>query len=386
MNREANEKGGWKILALAAMVMLVAVCLVFAASLRSKGSGAGNSGNPKISGEEALSLWTDGAEAKDRLISYMEAITDESSPDFIPPERRIAVFDMDGTLCCETDPIYFDHMLFMHRVLNDPDYDATDEELEVADRIFDFINTGKYPEGMDNDHGRGVASSFSGMKLKDFDAYVKAYRDTPAAGYEGMTKGEAFYKPMIQVIDYLNANEFKVYIVSGTDRFIVRGLCDGVLDLPKNQLIGSDERLSATGQGEEDGLDYTFKEDDELILAGDFIIKNLKMNKVAVIEQEIGQQPVLSFGNSSGDFAMDQFVTSNNPYRSLAFQLCCDDTERENGNPEKAEKMRQSCEEHGWIPISMKNDWKTIYGENVKRKGVPDQEFSEEVLEADLAA
>ena len=84
--------------------------------------------------------------------------------------------------------------------------------------------------------------------------------------------------------------------------------------------------------------------------------------------QEIGVQPVLSFGNSSGDASMAEYVTSGNPYRSLAFMLCCDDTERENGNTEKADKMYASCEEFGWIPISMKNDWSTIYGDGVTRK------------------
>ena len=217
--------------------------------------------------------------------------------------------------------------------------------------------------------------------MDEFDAYVKAYRDTPMSGYEGMTKGEAFYKPMVQIIDYLNANDFQVYIVSGTDRFIVRGLVDGTLDIPMNHLIGSDERVAATGQGDTDGLEYTYKSDDELILAGDFQMKTLKMNKVTVIEREIGLQPVLSFGNSSGDFAMDQFTITNNPYRSLAFQLCCDDLERENGNAEKADKMRTSCEELGLIPISMKDDWTTIYGDGVKRKSIPNEEFTQEALD-----
>ncbi|MCR4764159.1 MAG: haloacid dehalogenase-like hydrolase [Lachnospiraceae bacterium] len=376
----------WKITAIVLAALLVISCICLAAVLYQKGSDGKTGGSEnRISAEEALSLWTEGARAKTELISYVQAITDERDPDYIPPARRIAVFDMDGTLCCETDPIYFDHMLFMHRVLNDPSYKATEEELEVADRIFDYINTGKYPEGMDTDHGAGVASSFAGMKLADFDAYVKAYRETPANGYDGMTKGQAFYKPMIQVVNYLQSNGFQVYIVSGTDRFIVRGLVDGTLDIPMNRIIGSDERVAATGQGDEDGLSYTFRAGDELILAGDFMMKTLKMNKVAVIEREIGMQPVLSFGNSSGDFAMDEFVTSGNPYRSLAFQLCCDDTERENGSAEKAEKMRTSCEEHGWIPISMKNDWKTIYGDGVTRKAVPDVEFSEEALEQELS-
>lgn len=84
--------------------------------------------------------------------------------------------------------------------------------------------------------------------------------------------------------------------------------------------------------------------------------------------QEIGQQPVLSFGNSTGDSSMAEYVTSNNKYRSLAFMLCCDDTVRENGNESKAEKMQQLCQEFDWVPISMKNDWKTIYGDSVTRK------------------
>ena len=85
--------------------------------------------------------------------------------------------------------------------------------------------------------------------------------------------------------------------------------------------------------------------------------------------QEIGQQPVLSFGNSTGDSSMAEFVISENPYRSLAFMLCCDDTERENGNLTKAQKMYDLCDENGWIPISMKNDWTTIYGDGVTYTG-----------------
>ena len=92
------------------------------------------------------------------------------------------------------------------------------------------------------------------------------------------------------------------------------------------------------------------------------------MNKVTGIGQEIGQQPVLCFGNSSGDEAMANFTINNNKYKSAAYMLCCDDTERENGNITKADKMRESCEKNGYTAISMKDDWKTIYGENVTRK------------------
>ena len=101
--------------------------------------------------------------------------------------------------------------------------------------------------------------------------------------------------------------------------------------------------MVAADQGDEDGLNYVFDEDDIVVLGGDFLIKNLKMNKVTVIAQEIGEQPVLSFGNSTGDASMAQYVVCNNPYASLAFMLCCDDTIRENGDEAKADKMYALC-------------------------------------------
>ena len=320
--------------------------------------------------EDALSLWTDSAPLKKQLTDFMKSITAEGSNDFIPVKDRIAVFDMDGTLCCETDPGYFDHKLLYYRVTEDPDYKdkASAEEKAVCEKIKTYFETGEYSKGLDVEHGKAVATAFKGMTPEEFDAYVKKYKEQPTIGYNNMKYGEAFYKPMLQVVDYLQANDFKVYVVSGTDRLITRGLCDGVLDIPPSQMIGSDESFVATNQGDKDGLDYTFSKDDKVITGGEFIIKNLKMNKVSVIEREIGQQPVLCFGNSSGDGAMANFTITNNKYQSGAYLLCCDDLERENGNQKKADSMRESCEKNGWTAVSMKDDWKTIYGDNVTRK------------------
>lgn len=86
-------------------------------------------------------------------------------------------------------------------------------------------------------------------------------------------------------------------------------------------MIGSDESLVASGQGDEDGLDYTFTKDDKVVTGGEFLIKNLKTNKVTVIQQEIGVQPVLCFGNSSGDAAMVNFTINHNKYKAAAFML-----------------------------------------------------------------
>ena len=318
--------------------------------------------------EDVLTLWTDNAPAKQQLIQYMSDITSENSGDYIPPEDRIAVFDFDGTLFCETDPNYFDYTLLKYRVLEDPDYigKASDFEKETAEKIKKQNETGESFSGLETDHGKAVASAFSGMTIDEFNDYIQEFKKQPMPSYQGMNRGEGFYKPMLEIVDYLENNDFTVYIVSGTDRFIVRGIVDNSeLELPNKQIIGSDESVVASSQGDADGLDYVFEENDELTLGGDFLIKNLKMNKVTVINQEIGQQPVLSFGNSSGDGSMAEYVVSNNPYKSLAFMLCCDDTERENGNEEKAQKMYDLCQENNWIPISMKNDWSTIYGDNV---------------------
>lgn len=367
----------WKIISVVLAAALIAVCCTWGFTAKN-GQAAPSNGNTAVTEAvsasenknaeaDALSLWTESAPLKSELTSYMAAITSESSADFIPVENRIAVFDMDGTLCCETDPGYFDHKLLYHRVMEDPDYKdkASEEEKATAEECKEYFDSGSYPEDLSIKHGKAVASAFKGMTISEFYAYIDNYKNSPMESYTGMTNGEAFYKPMLQVIDYLQANDFTVYVVSGTDRIITRALCNGVIDIPYSQMIGSDETLVATNQGDTDGLDYTFSHDDKLITGGEFIIKNLKMNKVSVIEQEIGKQPVLCFGNSSGDAAMANYTITNNQYKSGAYLLCCDDLERENGNTKKADKMRASCEENGWTAVSMKDDWTTIYGDGV---------------------
>lgn len=371
MEDNAKQLRIWKLISLVLLCCLIGVSGLYW-NERSKGQeGTDTVPEPEEEGDW-LALWNDDAMAKKELLEYMAAITDEGGPDYIPVENRIAVFDLDGTLFCETDPGYFDHMIYNYRVLEDPDYKdkASDFELEVAAEVQEYLDSGEYPSGLDVRHGQGVASAFKGMSVKEFNDYVNAYKQTPVNGYTNMKKGDAFYLPMVELIDYLQNNDFEVYIVSGTDRLIVRGIVDGIsfLNIPNNHIIGSDELLVAPDQGDTDGLDYVYDSDDQLILAGEFLIKNLKMNKVTVIAQEIGIQPVLSFGNSSGDASMANYTITNNPYPAKAFMLCCDDTVRENGNEAKAEKMAKSCEENGWVAVSMKNDWKTIYGDEVKRK------------------
>ena len=373
MENEALKK--WKTWAIISTCLLVLVSTLYGLGVGWKNQESVPEVAEQNEAEEEISflqLWNDDAKAKQEIEAYIRAVTDENSADFIPVKDRIAVFDLDGTLFCETDPVYFDYQLLLRRVLEDPDYkdQATDFERETAAKVLDQIETGSGAKGLEVDHGKCIASSFKGMTIRQFNDYIQKFKNEPAPGYNNMNRGDAFYLPMVEILDYLQDNDFTVYIVSGTDRLIVRGIVDGIsfLNIPNNNIIGSDELITTRAQGDTDGLDYVFQDDDELILAGDFIIKNLKMNKVSVIAQEIGVQPVLSFGNSTGDSSMAKYTVSNNRYKALAFMLCCDDTVRENGDEAKAQKMYDLCRENGWIPISMKNDWKTIYGEEVTRK------------------
>jgi len=307
---------------------------------------------------DALSLWNDGAPSKRALMEYVDAVTDESSPDFIPPELRIAVFDLDGTLFCETDPTYFDWQLFEKRVLDDPSWQATDKQRKAA---LNARNKGLYPP-LSIERERMTVEAYKGLTIEEQDAMIRRFMDEAEPGYPGMTRGGMFYRPMVQLVEYLVGKGFAVYVVSGSDRFIVRALVRGNLPVPPWRVIGSDSAIVARTQKGKDALFHTFGTNDVPVLEGSLIVKNLQMNKVSAIIREIGVKPVLSFGNSNTDASMANFVISRNKHKALAFMLMCDDMKREKGNLKKAANMKKACDANGWIPISMRDDWKTIYG------------------------
>lgn len=315
--------------------------------------------------KDHLSLWNNQAPAKQALANYMKTVTNPKSADFIPVENRIAVFDLDGTLILETDPTYFDWALFEHRVLDDPNYKPTKEQLAAAKQSRE---EGVFPT-LDNNREKMVSEAYKGLSVREFYDFVRGFMKEDQPGFVGMKRGDIFYKPMLEVVKYLVKNEFTVYICSGTDRLTVRPLVEqNIPYIPNSQILGSDSTLVARSQGDKDGLSYVFSKEDELVLGGENLVKNLQLNKVTLIEREIGVQPVLAFGNSFSDASMVNYAINNNKYKALGFMLMCDDLEREYGNMKKAEKMREDCEKYGWICVSMRDDWKTIYGPHITRR------------------
>jgi len=316
--------------------------------------------------KEYFTQWNS-CESLTALQEYVQDVTNPSSVNYIKPEDRIATFDMDGTFVGELYPTYFEYNLLEYRVLDDPAYKdkAPEDVRETAQEIRDFVRNGtKLPDHFDMKHAQAAATAYAGMTLAEFDAYVKAYAAKPANGFIDMTYGQSFYKPMLEVFDYLDANGFTYYVVSGSDRFICRALVEAI-GIEPNRVIGMDVRLESSGQGDEAGVNHTFGREEDLVRTDELIIKNLKTNKVLQISQEIGKIPVLSFGNSGGDSAMHNYCMSNT-LKSAAFMLIADDPERDHANREKALKLGEQWREAGYYVISMRDDFKTIYGENVK--------------------
>ena len=314
--------------------------------------------------------WSKNSVANQKLVEFVTDVTNKNSKNFIPIEDRIAVFDMDGTFICESAPCYFEWMLYLERALHDPDFMPSMEDKAYAEFVNAEIYAGhfmtqKFPKGIDAGEAKSQQAVFAGMTPKDYEAYVKKFMQKPVEGLTNLKWGEAFYLPMVEVIKYLQANQFTVYIVTGSDRPAMRVMGADLLKIPYGHVIGTNPQILASNQGETPADSYVYRHDDYL-LRGELTTKNLKMNKVVAIEHEIGKQPVLAFGNSSGDTSMLNYTITGNKYKSLSFFVICDDLERELGNENKANGCIKLADDNGWIKISMRDDFKTIYGDNVK--------------------
>ena len=326
---------------------------------------------PAFAGEAGFvfSEWNPDAPALKTLIEYVEDVTNETSPNFIPVSDRIATFDMDGTLCAELYPTYLEYYLLERRIFCDPAYTPDEEMLEFGRMLRDHALDKSFPDGMDVLHATHAAKAYAGMTLTQFQDFVtqQLVRDTD--GFEGMTNANTFYLPMIEVVEYLQENGFKVYVCSGSDRFLCRTYIEGHLDIPYEQIIGMDVDVEATNEDGADGLKYVYTSEDNIVRTDRLLVKNLKMNKVKAIVREIGRQPVLSFGNSSGDVSMHNYTIFNNRYRSAALMLIADDGGRDYGSAEKVQPLKEKWEESGYHVISMKDDFRTIYGDDVVKTG-----------------
>ena len=329
---------------------------------------------------EPLSLWADGYGAKQSLIDYVNAVTMEGSQDFIPVEDRIAVFDMDGTLTCETYYTYYDTMMFIEYCLVDHPERVSDELKAVAASIQPGYLA-------DETLARNFAKAYADMTVEEFSEYVVEFGKKHTASFENMRYIDNVYLPMAELVEYLYNNGFEIWVISGTERTTTRAI---VANSPISEyvrpehVIGTDFEVKQRGHEDEpSNMDFKYENGDELVLTGGFIQKNLNANKSIYVEREIGQRPVLAFGNSGSDTSMMNYtIDERNPYLAQAYMVVADDNVREWGKQDWDQKSADYIAK-GYIPISMKSDFAVIYPDGVT---IAKEQYVPFVLEEALVA
>ena len=333
-------------------------------------STTGSTDSPEKGSDESgmaplTGYWTENSRPAQELRDYVAKVTDPSDTEnFIPEKDRIAVFDMDGTLICETYYTYYDTMMFIEYCLHDHPERVSDELKEVAASI-------KPGYVADETLARNFAKAYAGMTVEEFRDYIVEFGQKKTASFNNMRYIDNFYLPMVEVVKYLYENDFTIYVISGTERTTTRAI---VANSPiseyvtPNHVIGTDFEVKVKGhETESSNMNFKYVNGDELVLTGGFIQKNLNANKTIYIEREIGQRPVLAFGNSGSDTSMMNYtIDTRNPYPTQAYMVVADDSVREWGKQDWAQKSAE-YESMGYIPVSMKDDFSQIYPEDITK-------------------
>jgi len=296
-----------------------------------------------------LSLWNDG-EVKTAIVTFVSNVTDESSTDFVPVKDRIAVFDNDGTLWCEK-PLYIPVELELAYVKKE--YPERPEWEE--DPFFSGLATDNLAVLNDYSTVDIISKIFdaqAGMKEEDYKAFV--YQTLSEVKHQKFNRAlkEMAFSPMVQLVHYLQENEFSVYIVTGGEITSVRTISEEIYNIPKENVVGSSVLLK-----------YVTDEN------GSYLVRTAKINsnndkevKPTNIELHIGRKPIFAAGNSDGDYQMMEYTLSGiGP--SMAILVNHDDESREYSYMHGTEKAYEDAAEKGWYVVSMKNVFKEIFAE-----------------------
>jgi phosphoglycolate phosphatase-like HAD superfamily hydrolase len=304
------------------------------------------------SNADPLPSWNDG-ETKRAIVAFVEKVTKEGSPEFVPPADRIAVFDNDGTLWCE-QPLYFQGLFALDRVKalapQHPEW--------KDDEPFNSILAGDM-KGLAAAGEKGllevVAATHAGMTTEEFDAAVREWLDTARHPRYRRPYTELVYRPMLELLACLRANGFKTFIVSGGGVEFMRVFAEETYGIPPEQVVGSS---GVTKYELRDGEPVLVKEP-KVLLIDDGAGKPMGINTF------IGRRPLMAFGNSDGDYEMLRYTTAGGGPR-FGLIVHHDDAEREyaydrDSHVGKLAKALDEAPQRGWTVVSMKRDWKTVF-------------------------
>jgi phosphoglycolate phosphatase-like HAD superfamily hydrolase len=301
---------------------------------------------------DPLPSWNEGA-SKKAILDFVADVTEESSSDFVSPEERIATFDNDGTLRAEK-PISVEFQFAIDRVQalapQHPEWKTTPP--------FNHVLAGDmtaFMAGGEKSLVAAVAASHSGMTPEAFEEIVKEWLATAKHPTKDRLYTELVYQPMLELLAYLRANDFKTFIVSGGGGEFMRAFAEHSYGVPPEQVIGSEGKLKFE------------------VLEGTPVLMKLpevqfvddKEGEPIGIEHIIGRRPIAAFGNSDGDLQMLQWTGAGSGKRFCLY-VHHTDAVREwaydrHSIVGRLDQGLDVARAKGWTVVSMKDDWKTIF-------------------------
>ncbi|NTS30642.1 haloacid dehalogenase-like hydrolase [Phyllobacterium sp. BT25] len=301
---------------------------------------------------DELASWNDGP-ARKNIVDFVTAVTSQGGPDYVEPAARVAVFDNDGTLWGE-QPIYVQLAFVLDRVKalapEHPEWKDTEpfKSVLVGD-IAGVAASGE--EGLT----QLLGATHAGMNSDDFTKIATDWIATAKHPKTGKPYTSMVYQPMLELIDYLKAHDFKVFIVSGGGIEFMRPWTERIYGIPPENVVGSSIKAK-----------YDVNDGKPAIVRLpqiDFIDDG--PGKPVGIYDHIGRRPIAAFGNSDGDFQMLEWTTSG-AGRTLGLIVHHDDAEREYAYDRKSpfgrlDRGLSEGPKRGWTIVSMKDDWNEIY-------------------------
>ncbi|HQF15492.1 MAG TPA: HAD family hydrolase [Methanotrichaceae archaeon] len=326
----------------------IRILLICIALLMPVGAMAGEAASMTVTSNtsDILPSWND-CQAKTAILDYVAAVTNDSSPSYVPPEERIAVFDMDGTLCCEQPSPFM--LLFMQDRVRDlapmhPEWNS--EEPFVSILSGEILTESNYSI---QEIFKVYAATSTNMTVDEYSALVRSWINSIHPRF-GRPYSECVYQPMLDLLDYLRSNDFKNYIVTGSGVDFVRAFSESTYGIPPEQVIGS-------------SWEYKFVESNDTSSIS--MLPNIwnydnGPTKPTSIQLFIGRRPILAYGNSDGDIEMLEFATDGNP-EAIGLLNNHNDAAREYIYDEGALNSSEMAPQSGWHLVSMKDDWKWIF-------------------------
>lgn len=301
---------------------------------------------------DPLPSWNDTAPKK-AIISFVEKVTEEGSPDFVPVPERIATFDNDGVLWAE-QPAYFQLFFVADRIkAMAPEHPEWKEKEPYASLLKGDM------KGVAASGHKGLAelmaATHAGMTTEEFEQSVEEWITTARHPETGLLFSEMTYQPMAELLEYLRANGFKTFIVSGGGIEFMRPWVEEAYGIPPEQVVGSSA-----------GLRYEYRDGNPVIVKlPEIVLNDDKEGKPVGIQRHIGRRPIAAFGNSDGDLQMLQWTAAGDGPRFCLY-VHHTDGEREwaydrESHIGKLDKGLDEAMAKGWTVVDMKNDWNTIF-------------------------